>query len=179
VPAPVPARPARRCLYRFKNSRMASDLVFLPPLDRQVQWRARLAVMVGWSLLAGLVRAVAVVTAGVLTQYRSQVPFAEDEHPVGALCSCGAHPSLGMTVRARGPRRSPHYGHALAGEDRVEGSGELGVAVPDEEAERRDPVAEVHKQVAGLLGSPCAVRAGGHAQDVRGSAEVGIKVGLT
>jgi hypothetical protein len=58
----------------------------------------------------------------------------------------------------KGPRRSLHYGHALVGEDRVEGTGELGVAVPDEEAELRDPVAEVHQQVAGLLGSPCAVR---------------------
>ena len=31
---------------------------------------------------------------------------------------------------------------------------------------RGDPVAEVHDQVAGLLGSPSAVRVGGHAQDV-------------
>ena len=30
----------------------------------------------------------------------------------------------------------------------------------------RDPVAEVHDQVAGPLGSPCAVRVGSHAQDV-------------
>ena len=29
-----------------------------------------------------------------------------------------------------------------------------------------DPVTEVHEQVAGLLGSPPAVRVGGHAQDV-------------
>ena len=99
-----------------------------------VQRRARLAVVVGSSLLAGLVRAVAVVMAGLLAQHRSQMPFAVDEHPVGALCSCGAYPSLGITVRARGPRRSLHYGHALVGEDRVEGTGELGVAVPDEEA---------------------------------------------
>ena len=44
--------------------------------------------------------------------------------------------------------------------------GELGVAVPDQESEGADPVAEVHEQVAGLLGGPCAVRMGGHAQDV-------------
>jgi len=40
----------------------------LPPLDRQVQRRARWALVVGWSLLAGLVRAVPVVMAGILAQ---------------------------------------------------------------------------------------------------------------
>jgi hypothetical protein len=43
---------------------------------------------------------------------------------------------------------------------------ELGVAVPDEEAEGADPISEVHEQVAGLLGGPYAVRMGGHAEDV-------------
>ena len=42
------------------------------------RYRARLAVVVGWSLLAGLVRAVAVVMADILAHYRSQVPFAVD-----------------------------------------------------------------------------------------------------
>jgi hypothetical protein len=40
----------------------------LSPSDRQVQRRAGLAVLVGRSLLAGLVRAVAVVMAGVLAE---------------------------------------------------------------------------------------------------------------
>ena len=40
----------------------------LAPSDRQVQRRAGLAVLVGRSLLAGLVRAVAVVMAGVLAE---------------------------------------------------------------------------------------------------------------
>jgi hypothetical protein len=74
-------------------------------LDRQLQRRAGLVIVVGWSLLAGLVRAVAVVMAGVLAQNRAQVPFAVDEHPVGALASCGAYPSLGITVA---PHRQLH-----------------------------------------------------------------------
>jgi hypothetical protein len=73
---------------------------------------------------------------------------------------------LGITVRARGPRRSLYHRHALAGEDLVERAGELGVTVPDEEAEGDSPVAEVHEQVAGLLGGPRAARVGGHAEDV-------------
>ena len=94
------------------------------------------------------------------------MPFAVDEHPVGALGSCGAYPSLGITVRARGARRDLDHRHALASEDRVEDAGELGIAVPDQETEGADPVTEVHEQVAGLLGSPRAVRVSGHAEDV-------------
>ena len=94
------------------------------------------------------------------------MPFAVDEHPVGALGSCGAYPSLGITVRARGARRHLDHRHALASEDRVEDAGELGIAVPDQETEGADPVTEVHEQVAGLLGSPRAVRVSGHAEDV-------------
>jgi hypothetical protein len=67
---------------------------------------------------------------------------------------------------ARGPRRDFDGLDALAGEGRVEGAGEFGVAVPDQEAEGADPVAEIHDQVAGLLGGPCTVRVGGHAEDV-------------
>ena len=40
------------------------------------------------------------------------------------------------------------------------------VAVPDEEPEGDSPAGEVHDQVAGLLGSPGAVRVPGHPEDV-------------
>ena len=94
------------------------------------------------------------------------MPFIVDEHPVGALGSRGADPPLGITVRPRGPRRGLHYPHAVVGEDRVEDTGELGVTVPDQETEGADRIAEIHEQVAGLLGGPRAIRVGGHAQDV-------------
>jgi hypothetical protein len=94
------------------------------------------------------------------------VPFAVDEHPVGALGSCRAYPPLGITVRARGPRRNLDRLHTFPSEDRVEDAGEPGVAVPDQETEGADPVAEINEQVAGLLGGPRAVRMDGHAQDV-------------
>src|ERR1019366_406232 len=135
-------------------------------LNRQVQRRAVLIVLIGRSLLAGLVRPVPVVMAGVLAEYGPKVGFLVDQHPVGALGPCGAYPSLGMAVRPWCPRRGLDYPHALAGEDLVEGAGESGVAVPDEEAERAGPVAEVHEEVAGLLRGPGAVRVGGHSEDV-------------
>ena len=94
------------------------------------------------------------------------MPFAVDEHPVGALGSCAAYPPLGVTVRARRLRRGLDHCHAFAGEDLVEDAGELGVAVPDQEAEGADPAAEVYEQVARLLGGPRAVWVGGHSEDV-------------
>jgi hypothetical protein len=75
-------------------------------------------------------------------------------------------PPLGIAIRARGPRRDLDHLHALVSEDLVEGGGELGVAVPDEETEGAGPVAEVHEQVAGLLRGPRADRAGGYAEDM-------------
>jgi hypothetical protein len=42
----------------------------LPPLNRQVQWNADLAALVGRPLLAGLVRAVPVLMGDVLVQDR-------------------------------------------------------------------------------------------------------------
>jgi hypothetical protein len=64
-----------------------------------------LVVLVGRSLLEGLVRAVAVVMSGVLAEDGPQVPFTVDEHPVGALGSCAAYPPLGIGV---GPHRQLH-----------------------------------------------------------------------
>src|SRR6266516_210264 len=122
--------------------------------------------MAGRSLLAGLVRAVPVVVAGVLAEDRSQVPLAVDNHPVGALGSGAAYPPFGVTVGSWRPRRGLGYIHALASEDLIEGASELGAAVPDEEAEGADPVVEVHEQVGGLLGGPGAGRVGGPARDV-------------
>src|SRR5258706_16430340 len=94
------------------------------------------------------------------------MPLAVAEHMADALVTSDADPPLGITVRPRGPRRDPYHGQALASEDGVEDTGEFGVTVPDQEAEGADPVTEVDEQVAGLLGSPRAIRVRGHAQDV-------------
>jgi hypothetical protein len=78
---------------------------YLPPPDWEVQRSGGLGFLVGRALLAGLAGPVPVVMADVLAEDRSQVPFAVDEHPVGALGSCCAYPSLGVTV---GPHRQLH-----------------------------------------------------------------------
>jgi hypothetical protein len=87
---------------------------------------------------------------GVLAEDRPQVPFVVDEHPVGASGSCGTYPPPGMAVRAWGPRRGLPCLHALAGEDLAGRAGELGVTVPDEEAEGAGPVTEVNEAAPGL-----------------------------
>src|ERR1022692_4887141 len=88
----------------------------LPALHGCIERQDDLRVVVGRSLLAGLVRAVTVVAAGILSKDRPQVLFVVDEHPVGALGSCGPRPPPGIAVRPRRPRRSPDNPHALARE---------------------------------------------------------------
>jgi hypothetical protein len=54
----------------------------------------------------------------------------------------------------------------------IEGGGELGVSVADEESEAPAGVVEVHEQVAGLLGQPLPGGLGGDAQDVYAAGRV-------
>jgi hypothetical protein len=51
-----------------------------------------------------------------------------------------------------------HRGDAGAGQDRVEGFGELPGAVADQELEVPAVIAKVHQEVADLLGGPRSVR---------------------
>ena len=77
----------------------------LSPTDWCLQRHDDGLTLVGWSLLAGLMGPVPVVVADVAVEDQSQVPFAVDQHPVGALGSCGAHPPFGVAV---GPHRQLH-----------------------------------------------------------------------
>jgi hypothetical protein len=84
------------------------------------------------------VRAVPVVMAAVIAQNRAQVPFAVDEHPAGALASCGSYPSPGLTVRPR-PLRThrPQAGTAIrwprATPPRIPSRGRRNTGVPGPE----------------------------------------------
>ena len=61
---------------------------------------------------------------------------------------------------------------SASGEDRVEGGGELAVPVADHESELGGVVAEVHQEVAGLLGDPGAGGVGGDRGEVHAAAAV-------
>ncbi|MFC6023595.1 hypothetical protein ACFP2T_46500 [Plantactinospora solaniradicis] len=58
------------------------------------------------------------------------------------------------------------HGDAFGGDNVVEGGGVLGVAVADQESELVGALAEVHGEVAGLLGYPLPGGVGGDAEEV-------------
>jgi hypothetical protein len=107
-----------------------------------------------------------VVMGAVLGKDGPQVPFTEDQGAVGEFGSGCQYESFGEAVRSRAARRDLDGVDARAGQDGVERCGELTGAVAEEEPERGGALAEVHQEVAGLLGRPRAVRMGGHAEDV-------------
>ena len=93
-------------------------------------------------------RTVPVVVLDVLAEYGFEVTPSEDEHAVEAFSSRGAYESLGDGVRPWRPDRGLDDPDALCGEDGVEGSGELGVSVPDEELDCVRLLGEVYADVA-------------------------------
>jgi len=120
----------------------------------------------GWAELAAAVGSSSVVVGLVLGKDTAQVAFAEDEHPVGDLGPGGEHEPFGISVRARTPGRNLYGFDAGAGQDRVKGCSELPGTVADEELEVRSVVAEVHQQIADLLGGPWPVRVRGDPEDM-------------
>jgi hypothetical protein len=89
------------------------------------------------------------------------------EDAVEELAADAADEAFGDGVGPRCPHGCLDDADVDGGEHGVEGGGELGVAVPDEEPEPPAGVVEVHEQVAGLLGQAGAGRVGGDAEDVR------------
>jgi Integrase core domain len=95
-----------------------------------------------------------VVMIGVLAQHRHEVPTSDDEHPVQALAADRTHPPLRVGIRPWRPHRRAQHVDALGCEDGVEGAGELGVPIAEQQPEAAGTVFELHEQVAGLLRHP-------------------------
>jgi hypothetical protein len=104
-------------------------------------------------------------------QGRAQVPFAEDQHLIGDLGAYGQHQAFGEAVRARTPRRDLDHRDARIGQDLVERCLELPDSITEEEPEPGGVFAEVHDEVADLLGGPGSVGLCGHAQHVQVSSQ--------
>ena len=111
-------------------------------------------------------RAMLVVMDGMAIQDGNQVPWPDDEYPVGHLGPDGTDPALGIGIRSRAARRDLHCLDPRAGKHRVECFGELPGPVPDQKSEPGGAFSQVHEQVPGLLGGPGAVRVRGHAEDI-------------
>jgi hypothetical protein len=102
----------------------------------------------------------------VLAQYRREVAPSGDQHVVEAFAAQRPDEALCDRVRARRPDWGADDADVGAGEDRVEAGGELAVSIADEEPELLGAVAEVHQQVAGLLGDPGAGEMSGDPAEV-------------
>jgi len=101
------------------------------------------------------VRPSSVVVRGVGQEHPVKVSAPQHQHPVQALCPDRADPPLREGVRAGSQDRSLDDPDALRAEHLVEGTGVLGVPVPDHEADPFEPLP--HRKVAGLLRDPCRV----------------------
>src|SRR5947208_4097032 len=95
--------------------------------------------------------------AAVDAEHVLEVAAPEDEDPVKAVGANGADPPLGEGVRVRGLNWRADDLEAVGAEDLIEGVAELRVAIMDEEPEGV-LVAELHGEVARLLGDPASVR---------------------
>ena len=112
-------------------------------------------------------RPLQVVVRGILGQHPAEVPLAEDQHAVGQLGPHCQYEAFGEAVRARTLRRDLDHVDARVCEHRIERGRELSGPIADQESEPRDVFAEVHHEVAGLLGGPGPVGMRGHAEDVQ------------
>ncbi len=82
-------------------------------------------------------RPVVVVVRDLVPEDPFEVSSPSNQDPVQAFRSSRAHPSFGVSVCVRGPDRCADDSGPVRLEHPVEGGGELGVAVTDQEPMRR------------------------------------------
>ena len=76
-----------------------------------------------------------VVVPGILSHHGAQVPYAEDQHPVGDLGPGGEHEPFGIGVCPGASGRDLDRFDTSAGQDRVERRAELSGPVTNQEPE--------------------------------------------
>jgi hypothetical protein len=103
-----------------------------------------------WGVAWALVWPVDVEMTDVLVDDGAGMSFVVDQQSVGAFGADAADEPFRIAVRPGRARRDLDHVDALGAEDGVEGVGELGGPVADEEAERGGLVAQVREQVAGV-----------------------------
>src|SRR5512135_3194521 len=90
----------------------------------------------------------------VLAQDPPQLGLVPDQGAMQELAAASPDPAFGDRVHAGRPDVAEHGPDPGIGEDRVERGREIRAAVADHELDPVRLVAEVHEEVAGLLGSP-------------------------
>ena len=99
-------------------------------------------------MVEALVRAVVIEMAHILVEDGEGMSLVVDQQPVGALFADAANEPFGVAICPGSPGRDLDHLDASGGEHRIEGGGELGVPVTDQEAERGDSLTQVHQEVA-------------------------------
>jgi len=107
----------------------------------------------------------AVVVLRVGAKHEIEVPASEDQGPVQALGSDRPNPALCVRVGVRRLDRGEDHLRPFRTEDLVEGAGELGVPVVDQEPHSLRATLEVHGQIPRLLGDPEGVRVIGRSRN--------------
>ena len=102
----------------------------------------------------GTVRPVLIMVDLVRAQDPPQMGLVPDNGVVQELAPTSADPAFGYRVHARRPDVAQHGPDPGIGEDRVECGGEVRAVVADHELDPVRMLAEIHEQVAGLLGGP-------------------------
>jgi hypothetical protein len=121
-----------------------------------------------------------VVVGHVLAQDPPQMGLVPDEGVIQELAAASPIQRSAIAF-IRGPHVAEHGPDPGADEDGVERGGEVGTAIADHELDLMCLVAEVHDQVACLLGGPFPGRVQGDAKDSDAPARVlyyGQDVGL-
>jgi hypothetical protein len=113
-----------------------------------------------------------VVVLEVLLQHYGEVSRPGDQKLVEAFAPQCFHEAFRYRVRSWCPDGGADDADVGACEHGVEGGGEFAVSVADQELELIGVIAEVHEQVAGLLGDPGCGGVGGDAGDVDAAAVV-------
>ncbi len=104
-----------------------------------------------------------VIVVDVLRHHRPEVTLGEDQHAVCRLPPGTLRPALGDSVRLGRPRRLPDHAYAFGAKDLVKGGREFGVPVPDQDGRSQLAVAQVPREVPGLLRDPGGIGVGGAA----------------
>jgi hypothetical protein len=81
----------------------------------------------------------------VLAQHRSGMALVGDQGAVEEFSSDAAGETFGERVGPWRPDRGGEDVDVGAGEDRVDGGGELGVAIPDQDSEAAARILEIHE----------------------------------
>jgi len=107
-----------------------------------------------WSQVQTAVRALRVVVGHIDTQHSFGVATAQDQYLIEALGAHGSDPALRVRVRSRVPDGRRDDSRSFGAEDIVEGCGDLGIPIPDQESEPAVRVGQITGEVPGHLGGP-------------------------